>query len=192
MDSRMEKNATLAVLMALVASQGCLFRPQPVATPAMDNSSVAGRVGFEFVPDPNSPRPALSAGQRFSRPIPLVTRLPEYPQEALLSELAPVMLVARIIVEEDGTVQEIQASPLEKSTDSGSREPFWAAIRQAVLRWEFAPAIILTLKERQDLEGGGEDKEELTDARPVRTYLDLRFKFEVVDGQGRVQLDSNP
>jgi len=103
------------------------------------------------------------------------------------------MLVVRIIVEEDGTVQEIHPSPLENSTDVRSREPFWAAVRQAVLSWKFAPAIILTIKERRDLEGGGGgDNEELTDARLVRTYLDLRFKFEVVNGQGRVQLESNP
>lgn len=150
---------------------------------------MAGRVGLEFLPDPNSPKLTLSPQQTFTVPLPLEMPLPVYPQKALVSETVPVTLVARIIVEEDGTVREVHESPLGEQLERGVGEPFWTAVEQAVRAWRFTPATIRTFEEGPDIDGDGTlDYGMLVEARPVRAYLDLRFKFEVVDGRGRVQI----
>ena len=185
--------ASHAVLTVLLASQGCAVRPQPDATPVLDNSSVAGRVGFDFLPDPNDAGPSLSDDQWFKGPVPVHAPLPEYPQQALDRVAPPVTLVIRIIVEEDGTVKEVLASPLDKSAEGDDHELFWTAIGEAVRRWRFEPAIINTL-----IKAPAPDRDPnfyyrmSVEAKVVRAYMDLRFKFEVVDGRGRVQLGSNP
>ena len=182
----------LAILVALPASPACAEKVRPEVAPALNGGDVSGRVAFEMLPDPDRVKPVLTPEQLFTGPVPLKTPLPEYPQEALDSEAEPAILVVRIIVEEDGTVREVLASPLAGPIEASVREPFWCAVEQAVRRWEFVPAIIRTLTKRREPGGEGvEDDRRLAEVKAVRTYLDLRFKFEVVDGRGQVQLEQN-
>lgn len=182
-----------ALLTGLLASQGCAIKLQPDAMPALESNSVAGRVGFDFVPDPHSTVPSLSDDQWFKGPVPMEAPLPKYPDQALDKDAAPVTMVVRIIVEEDGTVKEVLASPLDDSAQGENRDLFRSAISEAVRRWKFVPATITTFSKAPEPDGDPNiDFRAAVEAKTVRAYLDLRFKFEIVEGQGRVQLGSNP
>lgn len=186
-----DSSRPLAALTLVLAAQACAHRPPPAASLAPATPAAEGRVGFGLVRDPNSPRPRITPGQEFTPPATLRTVLPEYPRQALVGGAAPVILIVRVIIEEDGTVREVHPSPLDRPAGSGDPEPFRAAVEEAARRWEFAPATIRTFAGR-DIEGDGTvDYQVLEEAHPVRTYLDLRFTFEVVGGQGRVQFGSD-
>jgi len=180
-----------AILTLVLANQACAGHHLDLTTvPSL--SVVEGRVGFEVLADPNSPKPTLSPEQKFTPPFALARPLPEYPKEALVAGASEAILLVRIIVEEDGTVREVAPSPLGPTAESGHRGPFWSAIEQAVRNWRFLPASIDTF-EGHDRDGNGTaDYYDQVEARPVRAYLDLRFKFEIVNGQGRVQLGQSP
>lgn len=177
-----------AILTLVLASQACARRLLDV-TPVPSHTEVEGRVGFGVLADPNSPKPTLSPEQKFTPPFLLEAPPPEYPKEALIAGAGEAILVVRIIVEEDGTVREIVRSPLAHAPESSDRGLFWSAIEQAVRNWRFMPGSIDTFAGVDRDADGTMDYHDQVQTKPVRAYLDLRFKFEVVNGEGRVQLD---
>ncbi|HEU4401128.1 MAG TPA: hypothetical protein VFT43_03410 [Candidatus Polarisedimenticolia bacterium] len=133
--------------------------------------------------------PGLSGQQIFMAPVPLEAPLPEYPKKALVKDAAPVSLVVRIIIYEDGVVHEVLDSPSDQRAAADHREVFREAVEAAVRSWRFRPAIIRTMAEGEDLDHDGKVDYTVTAAeKPVRSYLDLRFTFEVERGGGRVQV----
>lgn len=178
------------ILILLLALQGCAFRHRPEVAPDGDRAGVEGQVGFTLLRDPNAPSPGLPLGQALAPPRPLETPLPEYPRQALAAGTAPVTVVARLVVDEDGAVGEVAPSPLDTTGQDQRREAFWAAIERAVRDRRFQPASVRTFAEGRDIDADGEiDYEVLTETRPVRVYLDVAFRFEVVEGRGRVRID---
>lgn len=177
------------IVSVLLADQGCAARHRPSGAVDAGGPGVEGRVAFELLPDPQPKTPALSRHQIFMAPVSLEAPLPGYPQRALANDAAPVTVSVRIIIYADGVVREVLDSPYEQRTEGDNREVFRDAVEEAVRSWRFSPATIRTLAEGEDLNGDGKvDYTVTTEQRPVRTYLDLRFTFEVVSGRGQVQV----
>jgi hypothetical protein len=100
-----------------------------------------------------------------------------------------VKVAVRIIVYEDGAIRGVLDSPLDQPTNGENWEVFRAAVEQTVWSWRYTPATIRTFADGEDLNHDGKpDYPVMVEERPIRTYLDLRFTFEVVNGRGRVQV----
>lgn len=94
----------------------------------------------------------------------------------------------RIFVGTDGSIDQVLDSPLGDSYRKDAGDPFRAAIEEAVRGWRFVPGQVRTLAESRGIDGETRpDYRVVTHETPVRTYLDLRFTFEVIDGKGRVR-----
>jgi outer membrane biosynthesis protein TonB len=170
----------------LAACLGCAARHLS-SDPGVAGNGIEGRVAFELLADPNLTAPAVSAQQVLMAPAPLDEPLPEYPELALATEAAPVTLAVRIIIDETGMVREVLDSPLDERPMGDKGGMYRAAVEEAVRRWRYHPAIIRTLGDGEDLNHDGRiDHRATLDEKPVRSYLDLRFTFEVVSGRGRV------
>ena len=88
--------------------------------------------------------------------------------------------------------REVLDSPLDERPIGDNRGVYRAAAEEAVRRWKFDPATIRTLVEGEDINRDGRiDYPATVDEKPVRSYLDLRFTFEVVSGRGRVVVGPN-
>lgn len=144
---------------------------------------------YEMLPDPRAMPPTLTRQQVLMAPVPLETPLPEYPQQALADDAAPVTVVLRIILDESGVVRDVLDSPLAPPEEGSGRALFREGAAAAVRGWRFLPAVIRTLAEGGDIDHDGRpDYTVVTDEERVRSYLDLRFTFAVVDGRGQVKI----
>ena len=177
------------ILSVLLAGQGCAARHRASGEAVAGGPGLEGRIAYEVLPDPQAATPALSGQQIFMAPVPLDTPLPEYPQSALAKDAAPVTVTVRIVIHEDGAVHEVLDSPREQRQEGDDREVFRQAVKEVVRSWRYQPATIRTFEEGEDLnQDGRADNTVVTGEKPVRTYLDLLFTFEVVKGRGRVHV----
>lgn len=153
------------------------------------DGGVVGRVEVETLPDAAAKTPALRAGQQsFMAPVPLETPPPDFPPGSLADGMEPTVIVVRIVIGEQGNILGVLDSP--EAQDHGA-PAFRAAVEQAVRGWKYKPAIIRSLVGGEDVNSDGiPDLNVVTQDQPVRSYLDLRFTFEVVDGRGRVRMRS--
>jgi hypothetical protein len=63
-------------------------------------------------------------------------------------------------------------------------------VDEVLAQWHFVPAVWRRFEPGEDLDGDGvSDFRRVTESRAVSFYLDVRFDFEIVDGQGRVTSD---
>jgi hypothetical protein len=173
-----------------LAGPGCATLPDSERSVGEGDSGVEGRVAFQFVTDRGRAGRGLSDQQVLMAPSPLETPLPGYPQGALVKDAAPATVMVRIFIEADGTVHEVVDSPLQDSPPGAAGDPFRAAVEEAVRAWKFVPGRVRTLTEGEDIDGDGKpDYRFADDETPIRTYLDVRFKFDVVGGKGQVRLE---
>lgn len=114
---------------------------------------------------------------------------PEYPEALLAQRLPPRILCLSLAIDEDGKVTDffpVLAGP-ECETASITEEAFLLAASEAVKHWQFIPAFRCVYPNAESVtEGCG-----LNDSHeePQAISLVFRFRFEQVDGQGRVRLD---
>ena len=165
------------------------------AAEAAEEKSSRATVGVQFLPDPARIAPDLHEGQDFVPPSPIVTHLPGYPP-GHEDASAPVVVVLRFVVGKDGAVRDVRDSPLRDPGDAagtgrpGADPAFRAAAVDAVLGWLFVPAEIRTVKPGADLDNDSKpDYTVLVHSERVPVYLDVRFTFEMVEGEGRVRID---
>src|SRR5262245_45982392 len=169
--------------LALLFVAGCAARALPVP-PATET-----RVDYEALPDPHARLPALSGKQVFMAAVPLETPLPGYPGAAAACDTAPVTVVLRIVIDETGVVRDVADSPLDGPATGADRSAFRDAAADVLRDWRFLPAVIRTLTDGNDVDHDGKpDYTVVTGEERVRSYLDLRFTFEVVGGRGRVKI----
>jgi hypothetical protein len=184
----LERGWAAAAVFWLAAVPGCATSHHSVNRAGVQDSGVEGQVAFQFVPDPARVRPSLTDRQVFMPPRPLETPLPIYPESELHKNTGPVTVVVRIFVGTDGSVDQVFDSPLGGSTQIDTGDPFRSSVEQAVRGWRFASGQVRTLAESEGSDGERKpDFRVIADETPVRTYLDLRFTFEVIDGKGRVR-----
>ncbi len=148
-------------------------------------------VAFHFLQDPGRVVPQLAENQDFMAPVPRETPLPEFPAGAHIEANTPVIVVVRIVVGEDGAVREVLEGPLAGPNSLDIEGSFRMAVEDAVRRWTFDPAAIRTLAPGEDLDGDSKpDYKVLVASTPVPAYLDVRFRFEIVEGRGHVRLET--
>jgi hypothetical protein len=178
----------LGLSLALLCLAGCAARRHPVAS-ADDGPRPGTRVDYEALPDPNARLPALSEKQVFMAAVPLDAPLPAYPGAALSPDAAPVQVVLRVVIDETGVVRDVADSPLDVPAPDTDRTAFREAAAGVLRDWRFLPAVIRTLTDGSDVDHDGKpDYTVVSGEERVRSYLDLRFTFEVVDGHGRVKI----
>lgn len=176
------------LLVALVmAGAGCAsVRDRKAAAP--DDTSTLAQISAEYLVDPARVSPQLREGQDFVAPHPIVTPLPRFPADH--QDLRrPVVIVLRLVVEADGAVRQVRDSPLARPAAQDDPD-FRAAAVDAVLNWIFVPAAIRTIQPGEDLDKDSKpDYTILVDSNRIPVYLDVRFTFEIIDGQARVRAD---
>jgi hypothetical protein len=179
----------------LIFSAGCAHVPRSATAPAVDAADPSpGRANVEvqFIPDPARIAPTLRDDQDFAPPTPIVTHLPEYPA-GREKTAGPAVVVLRFVVGKDGAVHDVHDSPLRDAggtTGAGADPAFRDAAVDAVRSWLFVPAMIRTVKPGADLDHDGKpDYTVVVDADRIPVYLDVRFTFEMIEGQGRVRMD---
>jgi outer membrane biosynthesis protein TonB len=177
-----------AALLCLVAAVACSGR-SATTEPASPGWKAQGTAGFEFLADHGPPSLQLGPAEEIVAPSPNLLAPPVYPQEALDSGCGGGTTGLRIVIGLDGNVIQVDDSPLVTSTGGTCGARFRAAAEEAVHAWEFEPAVWRRLEPGEDYDGDGEpDFERVTASEQIKIYLDVRFTFAVVRGEGRVRM----
>lgn len=178
-------------VVAILLAGGCAT--SPVVPPGRtETPEVPGRgaVSFEQVRDPSVRPPVAEAGTEYLRPrLERGFTMPSYPDEALSAGAPPTEVVVRIVVSEDGSVAGVAPSPLAGPSTDEWHEVFYDVVREAVATWRYDPCQLRELEDGPDRDGdGAPDYQTVVQSTPVSVYIDLRFRFEIVAGEGQVSV----
>ena len=177
----------------LLVCGGCASTGHEDKDLGVSDRSRRAEVAFQFLQDPRRVAPRVADDQFFVVPVPLETPLPQYPQGGHVETSAPVSVAVRIVVGDEGAVREVLDSPLAGPSSPDTDASFRAAVEDAVRRWTFLPAAIRTLGPGEDLDHDSKpDYTKVVDSKWVPCYLDVRFRFEMLEGTGRVRFDTLP
>jgi hypothetical protein len=179
----------LAFFVCLLLAAGCSARRGP-ETPD-EPIELQGQSSFDFLrngasldtkpPEDQELRPPIMA-EELAQPV--------YPEKALAAGAGPAIVAVRIMVDTEGSVAEVADSPRLESTQGPFAVDFRRAVDEVLAQWHFVPAVWRRFEPGEDLDGDGvSDFRRVTESRAVSFYLDVRFDFEIVDGQGRVTSD---
>jgi hypothetical protein len=128
----------------------------------------SGNVVAAEVTSASAIRYEAKPGVEYKSPRPYPSNLlPSYPENLLASNLPPVTVTARIIVNEDGKVEEV--SNLNISSDM--QEEFFLSTKRSLMQWEFIPLFRVI----------GLNNE------PMPFHLDYSFTFTQVDGKAVIR-----
>ena len=175
----------IALFLLLTA---CRTQVQPTLSShelaALSESS--GAVSATLIADPNAPAAELGPGEEF-----VPARLdgdnpaPEYPRDLIARHLPPHKIVVRVLFSENGRVLEVGPSPLERSTRSPYTERFEATLCTRLLEfWRVWPPRIRKFRPGPDSDADGKpDYRILADEKVLKTFFDVAFTFEIVNGQ---------
>lgn len=177
----------------LVLGSGCGgTRPPEITTPS-DPGAPSPNVSYEFIVNEEADAAEVPENQELEAPRVIDAPLPEYPEQALVAGAPPTTVALRFLVRPDGTVGDVGLSPLEDSSPEPPAEAFWHAAETAVRRWSFVPGKIRMFKPGPDIDGDGiSDYRIQTQSAAIGVYYHVRFRFEVVDGVGRVRMGADP
>jgi len=171
--------AALSLAVLVAGSTSCCARRRP--PPALPVDPATGRAGFQFLYDPAALSFRFSDGEVLDRPQPAGDlEPPAYPARPLDAGFGPATVAVRIVIDEEGKVSQVLDSPLLASSPGPFAGDFRQAVDDALRGWRFTPGAIKQTRE-------GEES-----SRPVRVYYDVRFDFEIVEGQGRATIVGSP
>lgn len=155
----------------------------------MNNIAPNGAVSAKLLADPNAPSVELGPEEEFVKPQLLPSNpSPIYPIALLPMHLTPHAIAVRVTFKESGEVSEITASPVAQSTEDEYRPLFEAAVRDAVSQWKCWPSRIRKFRPGPDLDGDGKsDYRILVSERLFKTFFDVAFSFEIVNGKPAVK-----
>lgn len=178
-------NRSLAVLLVLAACR--TQAPQSLTTrDAAELSAASSAVSATLLSDPNAPTAELAPGEEF-----VPARLdgdnpaPIYPADLIRRNLPPHKIVVRILFDETGHVLDVAPSPLEASTVGVYTPRFEAAVCTRLLQfWRVWPPEIRKFRPGPDSDNDGKaDYRILVDRKQLKTYFDVAFTFEIVNGE---------
>lgn len=185
--------ASSLVLALCMLGSGCGGTPSPEVTSPSDPSAPGAHVSYEFIVNEDADEAELPENQELEAPRVIDAPLPEYPAQALVGGAPPTTVALRFLVRPDGTVGDVGPSPLEDSTSEPPAAAFRHAAETTVRRWSFVPGKIRMFKPGPDTDGDGiSDYRIQTQSAAIGVYYHVRFRFEVVDGVGRVQMGADP
>lgn len=182
--------AALLVIASLIVA-GCATAPVvPAGQTATPEVPSRGAVSFEEVRDPSARPPVADAGKEYLRPrLEEGFTIPHYPDQALAAGAPPTDVVVRIVVATDGTVEKVTPSPLAGPSTGEWEDVFYGVVRDAVASWRYDPCQLRELEDGPDSDGdGAPDYRVVVASTPVSVYLDIRFRFEIVAGEGQVSM----
>lgn len=172
----------------------CRTATAPQSVPPVPPPPDRGTVAATLLPDPDAPSYRLRPGEDYVAPrFSESNALPEYPATLIASRLAPHVVAVRMFLDESGCITDISESPVQASTDTIHRPMFEAAVQNALLEWSVRPPSIRRFKPGPDLDQDGKsDYQVLVEQVPFKTYFDLAFTFEIVNGRAIVKSAENP
>lgn len=162
-----------ALLLALLA--GCTQATRPAPT-----SPGVGSASYRTDATSDLTHYQLALGQTATGATPDVHRAPSYPPAMLAACPARVELPARVVVGEDGRVEDVRVTP------ASGQAPFAQAVRAAVGAWRYTPLTIS--RWAADAEGVSHPVD--TEARPFS--LDYVFTFRCEHGRASVSTVPDP
>ena len=179
----------VCLVVAATVALSCRHAPPQAAPPPPAAPPAEGQSKYTFLFDPANPALSLPADTRFDRPRPIDTKtLPVYPARALADRFGPHREVVRIVIDKDGKVAEVHDSPLGASDKDAYSEEFRRSVDAAVRTWTFTPGSLRKVEPGTDLDGDGKPDYVITKSwERVAVYDDVRFTFEIVEGQGVVR-----
>jgi hypothetical protein len=182
--------AALLVTASLIVA-GCASSPvAPAGQTLSPEAPSRGAVSFEEVRDPSARPPVAEAGKEYLRPrLEEGFTMPSYPDRALAAGAPPTDVVVRIVVATDGTVEKVTLSPLAGPSAGEWEDVFYDVVRDAVASWKYDPCQLRELGDGPDSDGDdAPDYRLVVASTPVSVYLDIRFRFEIVAGEGQVSM----
>jgi hypothetical protein len=92
------------------------------------------------------------------------------------------------VIDTFGNVSEVLDSPMERSDGGASTADYRRAVDDAVRTWRFQPGRFQHVTDGADKDADGKpDYKVMTSWEAVAVYYDIRFTFEIVDGEGVVK-----
>jgi len=175
-----------AIVAALAA--GCVLK-KPVAPIAPPPPSPEGKTSYSYIFDPANPALGLPEDVQFVRPAPAeTTKLPKYPEQALAAHDGPHREIVRIVIDTHGSVSQVLDSPMARSDGGPFAAEYRRAVDDAVRTWRYQPGRLQHVADGADKDGDGKpDYKVMTSWESVAVYYDIRFTFEIVDGEGVVR-----
>jgi hypothetical protein len=164
------------------------FKPKEVAA----ISPARGAVSAKLVADPNAPTVQLGPDEQFIAPhLRPENPQPAYPSELVSLHLPPHTVSLRVTFDEQGAAWKIERSPIAPSTDDQYRPAFESALKETLMRWKCQPPRIRKFRDGPDSDGDGKpDYRIMTAQTTLKTFFDLSFTFDVIDGQPVVRAAS--
>lgn len=183
----------LIVLLAALFDFGCASAPPapaptvPPAEQAAPPPKPSGAVGRELLSASAPAANTVVVHEELVPPTPDETlAAPVYPEEALQAK-AEGDVVVQLLVDTSGRIVQISDSPKAASTTGPFAAAFRRAVEQAVRSWQFAPAMVETVRPGKDNDQDGKPDYSIVESRSATAvHLHYRFTFRIVAGQGRV------
>jgi outer membrane biosynthesis protein TonB len=170
------------LLLVLVACRSTpqAIKPKDVAA----ISPASGEVSAKLIVDPNAPTVELGPNEQFIAPhLRPENRPPVYPPELVSLRLPPDTVSLRVTFDEQGAALKVEPSPIATSTDDQYREAFENAVKETLMRWKCEPPRIRKFRDGPDSDGDGKaDYRIMIAQQTLKTFFDLSFSFEVVEG----------
>lgn len=158
---------TWVIATLLIAISACSSRTvlKATANPETSFREVA-------VPD-DVPRYALAPGETALKSYVQRQVAPVYPPTLVHPDAAPVVVVARLVMDAEGRVESVH--PVSNTDTGPDRTLFEAAVEQAAMKWAFTP---MWIDKRQP------DGMTLRTSKPFSLWFE--FRFAMVDGEPTV------
>ncbi len=160
-----------AVLFAAVVSLAGCAHDQPATHAGPSGTTKDGKVSYDAMPESDANRYQMTKSQHTFGAQPIDNPPPVYPPELVSANLAAT-IHAKVIVDGEGKVTDVR----DLDTMGGEHHAaFFAAVRDAVLRWRYTPMTVV--QDHEDAKGN------FNTTRTTAPFsLDYAFRFELKDG----------
>ena len=173
---------------ALFAAAVCACHTAPQTLTPKQVAAISpeqGATSSKLIPDKNSPEVQLGPNEEFVPPqLARTNPMPAYPADLLSLHLPQRVVSARVTFDERGQAIDAVPSPIGETTHDQYETAFWNAVSESVKRWHCFPPRIRKFRDGPDADGDGKpDYRILSAERVFKTFFDVAFTFEVVNGQ---------
>jgi len=172
-------------MLACAVLAGCAATADKSPPPAPEPPAPVIDVNYQEIIPEHAPRAELAEGENVLPPVldPEKVISPEFPQARLGPEDLTVQILARLVIDAEGRVNDVL---FDKAAQADSLAPFRDAIRAAALQWEFLPMIIV--KAPQPTAKGGMRRRHV----PTPVSLWYQFEFTIKNGQPETSIREQP
>jgi hypothetical protein len=173
-------------ILAIALLTACRTHAPSLTThDVVELSASSGAVSSTLIKDPNAPAVELGPDEQFvPANLDPDNPAPAYPAELIGHGVSTHRIVVRILFDEMGRVLDVGPSPLESSTSSPLTARFEEAVCGALLNWTTWPPTLRKFRPGADSDGDGKpDYRVMVDQKALKSFFDVAFTFEIVNGQ---------